>query len=138
MAQELGLCIFKRLIFLFGSYLCLTCIFLNSHLPFVQEGTLLIPFRPTVSVQLDNFIPLRNRPDSIGRHIWGRTLPVPCLYRNLPGLTIVGFDVFDGFTGHMKLCVYKLSPAQCKLGKQVPVAKQAMWKGVRLQQWKFS
>lgn len=103
-----------------------------------RRGILLIPFQPTVSVQLDNFIPLRNRPDSIGRHVRGRTLPVPCLYRNLPGLTIVGFDVFDGFTGHTKLCVYKLSPAQCKLGKQVPVAKQAMWRGVRLQQWKLA
>lgn len=79
----------------------------------------MLPLQPTVSVQLDDLIPLRNGPNSIGPNVGWRALPVPCLHGNLPGLTIVGLNVLDGFTGHMNLHVYKLSPAQCKFGKQI-------------------
>lgn len=121
--------------FFFGFYLCLTetSIFFKQASPLFCRRRML-PLQPTVSVQLDDLIPIRNGPNSIGPNVGWRALPVPCLHGNLPGLTIVGLNVLDGFTGHMNLHVYKLSPAQCKFGKQISVIKQAMWRGVRLQQ----
>lgn len=83
------------------------------------------------SVQLDDLVPLRNRPDPIGLNIWGWALPVPCLHRNLPGLTIVGFNVVNCFTGHVDFHVCKLCPTQCELGKQVPAAKQGQAGSIR-------
>lgn len=104
--------------------------YLFKHLVTCFSGGGTLPFRPAVSVQLDDLIPLGDRPDSIGPHVGGRALPVPRLHRNLPGLTIVGFNVFDGFTGHPDLHVYKLGPAQRELGKQVSGKTEQRGKGL--------
>lgn len=118
----------------------LSFIFFGSHMQQKDRGALnscpsscwemsLLNF--VFSVQLDNFVPLRNRPDPIGLNIWGWALPVPCLHRNLPGLTIVGFNVVNCFTGHVDFHVCKLCPTQCELGKQVPAAKQGQAGSIR-------
>lgn len=100
----------------------------NSCLPSFWETS---HMSSVFSVQLDNFIPLRNRPDPIGLHIRGWALPVPGLDRDLPGLAIVGFNVVNCFTGNMDFYVYKLRPAQCKLGEQIPAEKHGRAGSIR-------
>lgn len=86
------------------------------------------------SVDLDDIVPLINRPDSIVLHVEGGALPVPRLHRHLPLWAVVGLHVLQGFTGHVDLQLHKLSPAQSKLRKEIPVPEQkGMVTGRRLE-----
>lgn len=76
------------------------------------------------SVDLDDIVPLINRPDSIVLHVEGWALPVPGLHWHLPLRAVVGLHILQGFTGHVDLELHKLSPAQSKLGKEIPVPEQ--------------
>lgn len=78
------------------------------------------------SVDLNDFIPFIDRPDTVVLHVGWWVLPVPCLDRNLPVWAIVGFNILQGLTGYMDLEFYKFSPAQSKLREEIPAPQKDM------------
>lgn len=83
-------------------------------------------------VDLNDIVPLIDRPDTVVLHVGWWALPVPHLDGNLPVWPVVGFNILKGFTGNMYLEFYEFSPAQSKLWKEIPAPQKKMVTSRRL------